>query len=223
MTSIDFYYDSWSPPCRTVRLVAKILNVPLNPILTTPSKGDTQTPEYKRLNPQHTIPTIVDDGFVLSESRAICKYLTEKYGSTTGTYSKDKLYPRDLQKRATIDHRMDFDLGALYRRVSDYFTPVFMSGHYGTAALPKLNAALEILDAYLAETKWLAGPEITLADIVVVVTISSLEIVGFDLNSYTEILRWFKACAATLPGYNEANHEGAIEFKRYLFSKLQNN
>lgn len=51
-----------------------------------------------------------------------------------------------------------------------------MNGHYGTAALPKLNAALGILDAYLAKTKWLTGPEVTLADIVVVVTISSLEV-----------------------------------------------
>lgn len=51
-----------------------------------------------------------------------------------------------------------------------------MNGHYGTAALPKLNAALEILDAYLARTEWLAGCEITLADIVIVVTISSLEV-----------------------------------------------
>lgn len=53
-------------------------------------------------------------------SRTICKYLVEKYGSTTGAYSKSQLYPKDLQKRATIDHRIDFDLGALFRRVSDY-------------------------------------------------------------------------------------------------------
>ncbi|VVC40047.1 Hypothetical protein CINCED_3A012884 [Cinara cedri] len=157
-------------------------------------------------------------------SRTICKYLVEKYGSTgTGTYSKNRLYPADLQKRATIDHRLDFDLGALYRRVSDYFTPAFMSGHYGTAALPKLNAALEILDAYLAKTKWLTGPEVTLADIVVVVTISSLEIVGFDLNAYPNVLRWFEDARNTLPGYEEANHKGTVEFKEYLFSKLKNN
>lgn len=52
-----------------------------------------------------------------------------------------------------------------------------MTGQFGTAALPKLKAALEILDAYLAKTKWVAGPEVTLADIVVVVTISSLEVI----------------------------------------------
>jgi len=52
-----------------------------------------------------------------------------------------------------------------------------MTGHFGTAALPKLKAALEILDTYLSKTKWVAGPEVTLADIVVVVTISSLEVI----------------------------------------------
>uniref|UniRef100_A0A2S2NW49 Glutathione S-transferase 1-1 n=1 Tax=Schizaphis graminum TaxID=13262 RepID=A0A2S2NW49_SCHGA len=221
--TIDFYYASWSPPCRTVELVASILNVKLNPIVTTPSKGDTQKPEYKQLTPQHTIPTIVDDGFVLSESRAICKYLVEKYGSTTGPYSKEQLYPKDIKKRATIDHRIDFDLGALYRRASDYFGPVFAVGHYGTAALPKLKSALEILDAYLEKTKWVAGPEVTLADIVIVVTISCLEIVGYDLTSYPNVLRWFKAAQTTLPNYNEANHKGTVEFKEYLFSKLLDN
>lgn len=51
-----------------------------------------------------------------------------------------------------------------------------MNGQYGTTALPKLNAALEILDAYLAKTEWIAGSEITLADIAIVVTISNLEV-----------------------------------------------
>jgi len=51
--TIDFYYASWSPPCRTVELVAYILKVKLNPIVTTPSKGDTQKPEYKQ------VPTII--------------------------------------------------------------------------------------------------------------------------------------------------------------------
>lgn len=52
-----------------------------------------------------------------------------------------------------------------------------MSGQYGTAALPKLNSALEILDSYLAKTKWVAGPEVTLADFTLVVSISCLEVI----------------------------------------------
>lgn len=52
-----------------------------------------------------------------------------------------------------------------------------MNGNYGIAVLPKLNAALEILDAYLAKTQWVAGSEITLADIPIVISISSLEVI----------------------------------------------
>jgi glutathione S-transferase len=39
-----------------------------------------------------------DDGFILYESRAICRYLEEKY-SNQGT----KLIPTDLHKRALVD------------------------------------------------------------------------------------------------------------------------
>lgn len=46
---IEFYYDSWSPPCRTVALTARILDVPLKPIKTTPGQGDTQRPEFKQV------------------------------------------------------------------------------------------------------------------------------------------------------------------------------
>lgn len=58
-----------------------------------------------------------------------------------------------------------------------------MTGHFGTAALPKLKAALEILEAYLSKTEWLAGSEVTLADIVAVVTVSCLEVVKIILST----------------------------------------
>lgn len=51
---IDFYYESWSPPCRNVILLANILGIELNPIKTTPSKGDTRRPEYIQVNINHT-------------------------------------------------------------------------------------------------------------------------------------------------------------------------
>nr|AUN35382.1 glutathione S-transferase d1 [Daktulosphaira vitifoliae] len=220
--AIDLYCDGPSPPCRTVRLLAKSLNLKLNLIPTKPGNGDTLTPDYKKMNPQHTIPTIVDDGFALSESRAICKYLIEKYGDKNkGHFTKEQLYPTDLKRRVTIDQRMDFDLGALYRRISEYLTPVFTSGQYGTAALPKLNSALEILELYLAKTKWVAGPDVTLADFTLVVSISCLEILSFDLTSYPNIIRWFTLAKNTLPGYDEASHQGVLEFKDMIDSKLK--
>lgn len=62
------------------------------------------------MNPQHTIPTLDDDGFILWESHAILPYLV-------GKYAKNKLlYPDNLKKRAVIDQRMHFNSNILFPR-----------------------------------------------------------------------------------------------------------
>ena len=43
--------------------------------------GETETPEYRRLNPRGKIPLLQDGGLVLSESAAIVNYVAETYGS----------------------------------------------------------------------------------------------------------------------------------------------
>lgn len=60
------------------------------------------------MNPQHTIPTLDDDGFVLWDSHAIAAYLVGKYGKD------DSLYPKDLQKRALVDQRLHFESGIIF-------------------------------------------------------------------------------------------------------------
>src|ERR1700742_441052 len=46
-----------------------------------PRSPATRTPEYLALNPNGRVPTIDDDGFVLSESMAINLYLAKKHAS----------------------------------------------------------------------------------------------------------------------------------------------
>lgn len=67
------------------------------------------------MNPQHCIPTMVDKGLVLWESRAIMTYLVSAYAKD------DTLYPKDLKVRALVDQRLHFDLGTLCQRSMDYF------------------------------------------------------------------------------------------------------
>lgn len=61
------------------------------------------------------IPTIVDNGFVLWESRAIMTYLVSQYGKN------DSLYPKNPRKRAIVDQRLHFDLGTLYASYAAYY------------------------------------------------------------------------------------------------------
>jgi len=59
--------------------------------------GETQTDEFKRLNPRHKIPVLRHGSFVLTESAAIIQYLTETF-----TNSKELYVPIDARSRATL-------------------------------------------------------------------------------------------------------------------------
>lgn len=67
------------------------------------------------MNPQHTIPLIVDqDGTIVYDSHAINVYLATKYGKN------NELYPNDVVTRAKINAALHFDSGVLFARLRFY-------------------------------------------------------------------------------------------------------
>jgi len=210
--AIDLYYLPGSAPCRSVQMAAKAVGVDLNLKLTNLLTGDHLKAEYLALNPTHTIPTITDNGFSLWESRAILVYFAEKYGKT------DSLYPKDPQKRAVVNQRLYFDQGTLYQRFADYYyTQIFAKQKADPEKLKKLEDALEFLDIFLAKTEYAAGDNLTLADISLVCTVSTLEFAKIDLSKYANVTKWFSKCKATCPGY-DINEAGLEEFKKFLLN-----
>jgi glutathione S-transferase len=59
-------------------LVLQELAVPFRLILVDREREQQKSEEYRRLNPLCRIPTLVDDGLVLSEAAAICLYVAER-------------------------------------------------------------------------------------------------------------------------------------------------
>src|SRR4051812_16183503 len=57
--------------------------------------GEQHAPEYKKLNPQAQVPTLVDGDFILTQSLAILEYLEEKY-------PQPPLLPKDVEQRAYV-------------------------------------------------------------------------------------------------------------------------
>lgn len=206
---IDFYYSIMSGPCRSILMTAEYLGIKLNlkPMDLMGAK-DHLKPEFLAINPQHTIPTMVDNGFTLWESRAVLEYLVQKYGN-------GKLYPKELEKRVLVSQRLYFDMGTLYERWIAYWRPQWMSKETGDPEkLKKIEEAVEFLNTFLNGNDWVVGDQVTIADIALGVTVSNIEIMGFDLSPYKNVKSWFMR-VKRLPGY-ERNEEGAQAFKKVI-------
>ena len=104
---MDLYYNSSSPPCRSVLMVAYILRVKLNLKPVDLMAREQYHPDFLKINPQHKVPTLDDEGFYVTESRAICAYLVDKFGQN------DSLYPENEDERALVDSRLYFDASIL--------------------------------------------------------------------------------------------------------------
>lgn len=213
--TIDFYYKPGSPPCRAVQLTAFAVGVEVNLKLVDLDGGAHLTPEFLAINPQHNIPVLVDNGFVVTESRAIMSYLVDRYGKPD-----DGLYPRDPQKRALINQRLFFDHGTLYESFANYFYPVLFGAAttHDQSLLVKVEQALELLNTFLEGQTYVAGDNFTIADIALVATASSFlhSEGGYVLGKrYPNVSRWFNKCKQVAPRY-DINVAGLREFKEYF-------
>ncbi|CAH2085189.1 unnamed protein product [Euphydryas editha] len=213
---VDLYYVPGSAPCRAVLLTARALNLNLNLKLVDLHHGEHLKPEYLKINPQHTVPTLVDDGYPIYESRAIITYLVNKYGKGSA------LYPEEPKARALVDQRLYFDIGTLYQRFSDYFYPqVFGNAPADKDKLAKVEDALQLLDTFLEGQKYVAGPNLTVADLSIIAGVSSFEASDIDFKKYANVKRWYETVKSTAPGYQEANEKGLDAFKALVNSILK--
>ncbi|KAI4460152.1 glutathione s transferase d10 isoform a-related [Holotrichia oblita] len=197
---MDLYVSPTSPPCNAVLLVARALKLKLNVKEVNVRAGETKTPEFLKMNPQHTVPTLDDYGFYLWESRAIMIYLVNKYGRRD-----DPLYPRDAKLRAMVESRLYFDATTLYPALSKCYYPVFM----GTQTAPnpedykKVQEAFDIMDKFVENTEFMAGNKFSIADICLLVTVSSIVQLQFDLSPYQRVSAWFNRAKEICPGYDD--------------------
>nr|AST11596.1 glutathione S-transferase d3 [Bemisia tabaci]QHU79960.1 glutathione S-transferase D2 [Bemisia tabaci]QHU79964.1 glutathione S-transferase D2 [Bemisia tabaci] len=203
---ITLYQHPISPPCRAVIMAAKLIGVDLE--LKLVQIKDCKTQEFLKINPLKRIPVLDDGGFLLSESRAILTYLSDKYGKD------DSLYPRDLQARAIIDQMFYFDMGTLYQAMVDYWNYcVLKDNPHDEERYRRVFGPLNLFNETLGVSKFAAGPKFSLADVSLLASVSAIDAIGVDLTKYPNIHSWSDRSQKMVPNYEEINSKGVEQIK----------
>ncbi|XP_075222371.1 glutathione S-transferase 1-like [Lycorma delicatula] len=218
MPTVELYHFAPSAPSRAALLAARAVGITIDIKVIDLFQKEHLKPDFVKLNPQHTVPTLKDGDFVLWDSHAIASYLVQLYGKD------DKLYPKNPQQKALVDQRLYFDLGVLYSRIRDICFPVLFLGETLVSEEKKLSLeeALGWVDTFLTGRPWLAGTEMTIADCACAASISSIIAVGYDISKHKKTYEWYEKCKIEMPGFNE-NLEGAEIFGQAVKSKLAPN
>ncbi|HEY1721286.1 MAG TPA: glutathione S-transferase [Magnetospirillaceae bacterium] len=174
-------------------------------------------PEYKTLHPMGTAPVIADGDLVLGESGAVVDYLIDTHGNGRLKVKPgqpgfaDFLYwfhfangtLQALAGRAMVLERTDpSDKNAMLQFTKDRF-----------------SLALSLLEKRLGEVPYLAGAELTAADIMAVFSLTTMRLFRpYDLSPWPNILAYLQRIGARA-GYRRAMQKGDPDLTPVLGAK----
>ncbi len=195
-----FYNTPLAPNPRRVRifLAEKNVTIPTRDVnlLAQEHKNDA----YSAINALEEVPALVlDDGAVLTESVAICRYIES-------LYPEPPLFGRDGREQAFVD--------MWQRRVElRLFAPVafaFRHSHPALARLespqrpefaefqrPRAQQMMRFLDQELASRRFMASDDFTIADITAIVAMDLAKLARIDIpEDLPNLSRWRAAVSA---------------------------
>jgi glutathione S-transferase len=190
---MKLYNGDFSPNCLRVRAVANELGLEFEVIEVDFGKGENKAAEFLELNPNAKVPVLVDNGFVLWESRAITGYLASQR-------PEHGLYPDEPKARALVDqwsYWQAIHLGPAMQKVA--FERV-VKKRFGmgepneeaiVADLKTVAQFLPVLDKNLADKEWVAG-KLCIADFAVASTFMYREPARISLEAAPHVAAWIE-------------------------------
>lgn len=194
MTTMQLYDFARSGNCYKVRLLLSMLSLDVQRIATDSTSGETQTPEFRRINPRGQIPVLRDGDVLIWDSMAILVYLARRYGDTRWLPDDALGEARVMQWLAVSENELQYGLARA--RVTVLFNKPFDLAQCHREAVPGVQA----MEQRLAEAAWLAGDHPTIADIACYPYVSLAADGRFSLEPYPAVRDWLARVEA-LPGW----------------------
>lgn len=207
MTSPYKLYYSAGACSMAVHVLLNELDQPVD--LVKVDLSAPRDPEFLTVNPRGAVPVLVENGEALREGAAIMMHLCEKHNSD--------LLPASGTDRAKALEWLMFCNASLHPAYSRAFGALRMTldaqvkDQLLSAAKDNIRKLLDICEMQLAETKYLAGGNMTVADILLtVITNWKLNNERIELGPNT--LRLVREISAR-PAYQKALGEEGVEYR----------
>jgi glutathione S-transferase len=187
--SLTFYRAPQSTATMTECVLAE-LGTPHEVVTLDLSKGDGKKADFRAVNPNGRVPTIVHDGVSIWESSAICMYLGETFGVEKGLYPKPGPRRGEAMKWICWTNVTLGEQVSRWARNTMQFAPEEQrNAKAGEAGKQDLTASIQVLDEALAGKQFLLG-DYTLADCHVCSFIGWMRMLKFDFAPYPNINAW---------------------------------
>lgn len=190
-----------SPSCYKVRLLASLLGADLHlrPVDFHPGR-EHKSEALLALNPAGSIPILVDEDLVLTESAAMLAYLAARHGPDW-LATDDPSALGQQQQWLAFSHRLTASLGgARLVEMLHFDGDLATLQASGLAALRELEAAL--MARRVSGSVFLIGTTPTIADIACFPYVALAPDGSLSLDPYPSIRIWMRAIRA-LPGFIE--------------------
>jgi glutathione S-transferase len=189
-----------APNPRRVRvfLAEKGIDVPLVPIDmgAMEHRGEAVTSR----NPLRRLPVLeLDDGTIITESIAICRYFEE-------VHPEPALFGRGAVGKALVEmwqRRMELNLMLCVAQAFRHIHPAMKEWEvpqvpeWGEANKPKAVDFLRLLDGELADREFVAGDDYSVADITGMIAVDFMKPARIQLpDEFSNVLRWYRAVAS---------------------------
>jgi glutathione S-transferase len=200
--NMKIYADPITVNCRKVLAGLQFMGVDYERSHVDYFTAEQKDPAYLAINPNATMPSMVDGDFVLWESNAILQYAADKYG-------KHQFYPTDLQTRADINRWMLWESSSWFPSCYVYLVENCVKPLLNQTADHAVMEAqdanfhklADILDTRLAKNPWLTGANPTIADIAVAAPMHLHRYQKLPLDQHPNLNRWLTEKVEKLPAW----------------------
>src|SRR5476651_725663 len=159
-----------------------------------------KTPEYTAINPLQRMPALVlDDGTVITESMAICRYFEalQPEPPLFGVGAKEIALVEMWNRRAEINFFAN--VAAVFRHLHPAMKELEVPQipAFAEANKPRVAWFLELLDGELAQREFIAGDRYSVADITALVAVDFMKAARLTIpEGAANVKRWHAAVSA---------------------------